>query len=148
MKRILLFTVVFSLILSVLSYASPQGMSTYENLCAIEDDFIVRCKGVGVEDEALKAFLDDMDSTVAAFQTPIYAQDLDTYFITVLLQVMQKEEHIPILIAFDMAYQEEIVHMLTYRTVPDCMSNFKRIVFNEKLIFEMDDDYIGVHDPA
>ncbi len=147
MKRIVLFVIMFSLILPVLSYASPQGMTTYENLCALEDDFIVRCRNVGVSDEALEAFLDDMDATVAAFQTPIYVQDLDTYFITVMLQVMQKEEHIPVLIAFDMAYQEEIVHMLTYRTVPDCMSTFKRIVFNEKLIFEVVDDYIPVYEP-
>ncbi len=147
MKKTLLCILMLSLFLSVFCYAAPQGMTTYENLCALEDEFILRCRNMGVSDEALEAFLDEMDATVAAFQTPIYVQDLDTYFITVLLQVMQKEAHIPVLIAFDMAYQEEIVHMLTYRTVPDSMSNFKRIVFNEKLIFEVEDDYIPVYEP-
>ena len=144
MRKTILLIVIFSMIMSVFSYASPQGMSTYENLCALDDDFIVRCKGVGVTDEQLELFLDDMDAVVAAFQTPIYTQDLDTYFITVMLQVMQKEEHIPILIAFDMAFQEEITYMLTYRMVPECMSNFKRIMFNEKLIFELEEDIFGV----
>lgn len=141
MRKFVLSILIITFLISNFAFVSLcEGMSTYENLCALSDDFIIRLKSINVSDEAIEKFLDDMDATVDTFQANIYAQDLDAYFITVLLQNMQKEEHLPILIGFDLCFQEEIAYMLNNKKVPDNMSNFKLIMFNDKLIFEEPDD--------
>lgn len=141
MKRLITFILLTSILISLfpLSVLSDE-MTTYETMCAIEDDFILRMSRLGVEDEYVKSFVDTMDNVVNSFQSSIYAQDLDEYFITVFLQAISNEAHIPVLIAFDTAYQEEILYMLNYRKVPECMYNFKMIMFYDKLIYEVPSD--------
>ncbi len=141
-KFVLTFLIITFLISNFAFVSLGEGMSTYENLCALSDDFIIRLKSVNISDEAIENFINDMDATVDNFQSNIYAQDLDAYFITLLLQTMQKEENLPILIGFDLCFQEEIAYMLNYKKVPDNMSNFKLIMFNDKLIFEEPEDDI------
>lgn len=137
MKKIIALLLVFVFCLSDINFVfAEDGMSTYENLVSIEDEFITRIKNTGVTDEQIELFLDDMDAVVDGFQSDIHMSDIDAYFITVLLQVMQQEMHIPILIAFDTAYQEEISYMLQYRMVPKSMTNFKFIVFANKIFVE------------
>lgn len=144
MRKFVLTVLIVAFLISNFTFISLcEGMSTYENLCALSDDFVTRLKSASISDEIIKNFIDDMDATVEAFQSNIYAQDLDAFFITLLLQTMQKEEYLPILIGFDLCFQEEIAYMLNYKKVPDNMSNFKLILFNDKLIFEEPkEDYI------
>ena len=139
-KFVLTFLIITFLISNFTFVSLCEGMSTYENLCALSDNFIIKLKSANISDEAIEKFLNDMDATVDEFKSNIYAQDLDAYFITVLLQTMQKEEHLPILIGFDLCFQEEIAYMLNFKKVPDSMANFKLIVFNGKLIFEEPED--------
>ena len=147
MRKFVLIFLITAILISNFAFVSlAEGMSTYENLCSLSDNFIVKLKSINISDEAIEKFIDEMDATVDTFQANIYAKDLDAYFITVLLQTMQKEEHLPILIGFDLCLQEEIAYMLNHKKVPDSMSNFKLIMFNDKLIFEEPDDdvIIGV----
>ena len=147
MRKFVLTFLITAFLISNFTFVSLcEGMSTYENLCALSDEFIIRLKNINISDEAIEGFLDDMDATVDTFQASIYAQDLDAYFITVLLQSMQKEENLPILIGFDLCFQEEIAYMLNYKKVPDNMSNFKLIMFNDKLIFEEPDGDVVIED--
>ncbi|MBR4892473.1 MAG: S-layer homology domain-containing protein [Clostridia bacterium] len=141
MKRFITFILLTSILISLfpLSVLSDE-MTAYELMCASEDDFILRMARLGVEDEYVKSFVDTIDNVVNSFQESIYAQDLDEYFITVFLQALQKETHISVLVAFDLEYQEEILYMLNYRKVPDCMYNFKTIIFHDKLIYDDSSD--------
>ena len=50
---------------------------------------------------------------------------------------MQLPDNIPVLIAFDKAYQEEIAYMGVYRKVPSSMNTFKITVFADKLIIDI-----------
>ena len=142
MKKYIALFVLISVLACFLNITvSSAEASTFEKLSSLEDDFILRMRTAGIPDEMTELFLNDIDAVVDSFQASIYEQDLDAYFITVLLQIMQKEEHIPILVAFDMMYQEEIIYMLETRLVPECMYTFKMVVFYDKLIFEVPDDY-------
>ncbi len=137
MKKLLAFFIALFLLLTSIMPVFSESMSTYENLKSVGDEFITRIVEAGASEEQVKEFLDDMDATIRSFQEGIYMSDIDTYFITILLQNMQNPDNIPVLIAFDRAYQEEIAYMGVYRKVPASMNNFKITVFADKLIIDV-----------
>lgn len=138
MKKVFALLLSFVLFFSNINFITFAKMSTYDNLVSIDDPFIYKIKEGGVTDAQLKAYLGDLDDLIGSFKESIYMSDLDAYFITLILQVMQKERHIPILVAFDMTHQEEINYMLVNKTVPDSLNNFKLILFGDKVLVEVD----------
>lgn len=137
MKKKICIFLILCLLVSNCNFVFSERMSTFENLKNVDDEFITRLVDAGATEDAIKSFLDDMDTTIRSFQEGIYMSDIDIYFITILLQNMQLEKNISVLIAFDTAYQEEIRYMGMYRKVPSSMTNFKITVFADKLIIDV-----------
>lgn len=124
--------------------AEKQGLSSYENLLSLDDPFIAKMQEGGASAEEIEAFLDDVDAYVASFQNNIYKEDADLYFIYIILQIMQQEEHLSVLVAFDMTCQEEILYMNENRKVPKNFETFKMVVMSPVIIVEL----IGGYDPG
>jgi len=135
-KKISVFLIICLLFCNS-GFVYSARMSTFENLKNVGDEFITRLAAAGATEDAIEAFLNDMDATIGSFKEGIYMSDIDVYFITILLQNMQLEENLSVLIAFDSAYQEEIRYMGMYRKVPASMNNFKITVFADKLIIDV-----------
>ncbi len=110
-----------------------EEVSTFLRLKDMNDMFIQKMLLGGATAPELEAFLNDMDAVLYGFQEGVRIEDIDSFFITILLQTMQKEEHINVLIAFDLNFQEEMIYMLSEKKVPESMSYFKFIFFGDKV---------------
>lgn len=120
-------------------FVSAEESSTYSALVFIEDPFVGRLMEYeGMTAGQVEAFMDDVDDFIASFQENIYESDADTIFITILLQIMQREEHLPVMVAFDAMFPEEIAYMLQYRKVPEVMGNFMDVAMRRKIIIEVE----------
>lgn len=140
MKKFVLAMLLFSILIANFNFISfCNDMSTYENLSLLNDEFIIRLKNAGATDSDIKAYLDEIDSIVDSFQTGIYKQDIDEYFITIMLQVMMN--HNVVLVAFMMEYDSEIVYMTETRQVPPNMHSVRDRVFYDKIIIDVDYSY-------
>ena len=124
--------------------AENQGLSSYENLLSLDDPFITRMLEGGATSEEIERFLDDVDTYVDGFQNHIYKEDADLYFIYIILQIMQREKHLSVLVAFDMTCQEEITYMNEHRKVPKNFSTFMMVVMSPVIIVEL----VGGYDPG
>lgn len=118
--------------------SAEEQNSTYSALVFIEDPFVNRL--MEYEDMTagqVEAFMNDVDALIEGFQENIYESDADTIFITILLQVMQREEHLPVMVAFDAMFPEEIAYMLQNRQIPDLMRTFMDVAMRRKIIIEV-----------
>lgn len=131
MKKIISLLLVLALVFCGV-YAEGED-STFLKLIDVNDSFISKLLMGGATAEEIEALVNDMDDFVAGFQENIIMQDIDSFFITILLQTIQQEEHLNVLIAFDSMFQEEMVYMLEERKVPDSMNYFKIILFGDKV---------------
>ncbi len=136
MKKWIAFLMLFVLLSG--SVSAGEGNSTYSALVFVDDPFVVKLMEYeGMTAPQIEQFMDAVDEFIAGFGENIFEADADTMFITILLQVMQREEHLPVLVAFDAMFPEEIAHMLQTRTVPSVMKRFMDISMREKIIIEV-----------
>ncbi len=136
MKKWIAFLMIFVLLAG--SAAADEGNSTYSALVFVEDPFVAKLlQYEGMTGSQIEQFMDAVDEFIAGFGENIYEVDVDTMFITILLQVMQREEHLPVLVAFDAMFPEEIDHMLQTRTIPSVMKRFMDVAMREKVIIEV-----------
>ncbi len=115
-----------------------EEVSTFYRLINVNDSFVQKMLLGGATAPELEAFLDDMDAVLDGFLESVRIEDIDSFFITILLQTMQEEEHINVLVAFDLNFQEEMLYMFSEKKVPESMSYFKFIFFGDKVFIPAD----------
>ncbi len=138
LKKWTAFLVTVVLVAGTIFVSAEDENSTYSALVFIDDPFVNRLMEYeGMTAGQVESFMDDIDDFIASFKENIYESDADTIFITILLQVMQREEHLPVMVAFDAMFPEEIAYMLQYRKVPEVMGNFMDVAMRRKIIIEV-----------
>ncbi len=135
MKKWIAFLLLFVLLTGSVA---GEGNSTYSALVFVDDPFVSKLMAYqGMTASQIQQFMDAVDEYITGFGENIYEADADTMFITILLQVMQREEHLPVLVAFDAMFPEEISHMLQTRTLPPVMKRFMDVAMRGKVIIEV-----------
>ena len=132
LKKWTAFLVTVVLVAGTIFVSAEDENSTYSALVFIDDPFVSRLMEYeGMTAGQVESFMDDIDDFIASFKENIYESDADTIFITILLQVMQREEHLPVMVAFDAMFPEEIAYMLHLypRLQPAMAMTFHRISF-------------------
>ncbi len=136
--RYIAWMLCFVLLCCSVSVCAQDSNSTYTALVFVDDPFIskmLQCEDISPQQ--LEAYMDDVDAFIGNFKEQIFEADADTMFITVLLQVMQQEEHIPVLLAFDLMFLEEIAYMLAHRTVPKLLHRFRDVAMRRVVMIEV-----------
>lgn len=138
LKKWIAFWMTIVLLTGTVFVSAKEENSTYWALVFVEDPFVGGLmKYEGMTAGQAESFMDDVDGVIANFKESIYESDADTIFITVLLQVMQQEEHLPVMVAFDAMFPEEIAYMLQHRKVPEKLRNFMDVAMRRKIIIEV-----------
>jgi hypothetical protein len=107
-------------------------MSTYEYLSNYDAPLIERFRSGGLRDDVIKGFMDLMDKEADALKKPESLETLESYFIQLLVFCMLKEEYMPVQIALDMRFKEELEYMGQER-VPEAFQAFFKSVMYDKV---------------
>jgi hypothetical protein len=112
--------------------AFGRNMSTYDYLSNYDSQLIERFRSGGLRDEVIKGFMDSMDKEADALQKPEDIETLESYFIQLLVYCMLKEEYMPVQIALDMRFKDELEYMNQER-VPEAFQSFFKSVMYDKV---------------
>ena len=138
LKRRTALVLIIAILVSFCTCLGEEQSSTYSALAFVDDPFIKHLLEYdGMTEAQVENFMDDVDDYIDSFQENIYESDEDAMFIAIILQVMQREEHLPVMVAFDAMFPDEIVYMLETRKVPEVMHNFRDISMRRRVIVEI-----------
>lgn len=125
MKRLIAACLV--LVITVLqgSVCFAREVSTYDVLLNMDPLLIERFQQGGLPEEMIRSFMDVLDHEADKLQKPEDRETLENYFLSLLLlYIFQQEKYLPVMVAFDQAFQEEVEYIAETGRVPKSMEIF------------------------
>ena len=144
MKRIFSFVLVLVMLLQG-TVCFAREVSTYDVLLNMDPALIERFSAGGLSEEMTRSFMGVLDEEADKLQKPEDRETLENYFLTLLLlYIFQQEKYLPVMVAFDQQFQEEVAYIAETGRVPESMEIFFLSVMGNSLAYvtpEPDDFY-------
>ena len=136
-KKLLSFFLVLAMLCVGSSVCFARNVSTYDVLVNMDPLLLERFREGGLNDEMLRAFIDVLDAEADKLQKPEDRETLEGYFLSLLLlYVFQQERFLPVMVAFDQNFQNEVIAIGETGRVPESMEIFFLSVMGNNLAYQ------------
>ena len=125
---------------------SAENISAYDQLMEKDPQLISHFLEDGLDEEILQGFIGIMEEEANRIKTPEAREIMEDYFINLLLYAMQLDDYIPVMIALDVSFPEEIIYLGENWRVPPRFEIFFLILM-EKNIAPESDSHEEYHPP-
>lgn len=137
MKKLLAFFLSLVLFVSQSSVCFAREVSTYDVLMNMDPVLLERFREGGLSDEMIQSFMGVLDNEADKLQKPEDRETLEQYFLSLLLlYVFQQERFLPVMVAFDQNFQEEVVYIAETGRVPQSMEIFFLSVMGNNIAYQ------------
>lgn len=137
MKKLLAFFLILAMLVSQGSVCFAREVSTYDVLMNMDPNLLERFRSGGLSDEMIQSFMGILDDEADKLQKPEDRETLEQYFLSLLLlYVFQQERFLPVMVAFDQHFQEEVVYIAETGRVPDSLEIFFLSVMGNNIAYQ------------
>ncbi len=145
MKRLIAVLMAVVMLLLQSSVCFAREVSTYDVLLNMDPELIDRFSEGGLSEEMIRSFMGVLDDEADKLQKPEDRETLENYFLTLLLlYIFQQEKYLPVMVAFDQEFQEEVAYIAETGRVPESMEIFFLSVMGNNLAYvpPQEEDFI------
>lgn len=136
MKKITAFVLILAMLLMSCSVCFARDVSTFDVLSNMDNALLERFRAGDLSDEMIKSFMDVLDDEADKLQKPEDRQTLEQYFLSLLLlYVFQQERFLPVMVAFDQQFQEEVVYIAETGKIPESLEIFFLSVMGNNIAY-------------
>lgn len=144
MKQLTAFLLVLVLLFSQVCVCFARTVSTYDVLLNMDPSILSRFQEGGVSEEMMREFMGILDEEADRLQKPEDRETLENYFLSLLLlYVFQREKFVPVMVAFDQQFPEEVTYIAETGRVPESMELFFLSVMGRNIAYSPPDDVGG-----
>lgn len=137
MKRLLAFCMMLVMLISQISVCYAREVSTYDVLTNMDPGLLDRFRQGGLSDEMIQSFMGILDDEADKLQKPEDRETLEQYFLSLLLlYVFQQERFLPVMVAFDQHFPEEVVYIAETGRVPESLEIFFLSVMGKSIAYQ------------
>jgi len=113
-----------------------REVSTYDVLLNMDPILIERFLESGLSEEMIRSFMGVLDEEADKLQKPEDRETLENYFLSLLLlYIFQQEKYLPVMVAFDQYFQDEVNYIAETGRVPESMEIFFLSVMGNNIAY-------------
>ena len=136
MKKLIAFLLSITMIFVQGSVCFAREVSTFQVLTNMDPVLLDRFREGGLSDEMIKSFMGILDSEADKLQKPEDRETLEQYFLSLLLlYVFQQERFLPVMVAFDQQFPEEVAYIAETGRLPDSLEIFFLSVMGNSIAY-------------
>lgn len=137
MKKLMLFFLILAMLCMQGSVCFAREVSTYDVLMNMDPALLDRFRAGGLADDTIRAFIDVLDTEADKLQKPEDRETLESYFLSLLLlYIFQQERFLPVMVAFDQMFPDEVAYIGDTGRIPESMEIFFLSVMGNNLAYQ------------
>ena len=124
MKKLIAFLLITAMLFLQVSVCFAREVSTFDVLMNMDPVLLERFRAGGLSDEMIQGFMGVLDEEADKLQKPEDRETLEQYFLSLLLlYVFQQERFLPVMVAFDQEFPEEVIYIAETGRLPRSVKN-------------------------
>lgn len=136
MKKLIAFLLITAMLFMQGSVCFAREVSTFDILTNMDPGLLDRFREGGLSDEMIQSFMGVLDTEADKLQKPEDRETLEQYFLSLLLlYVFQQERFLPVMVAFDQEFPEEVSYIAETGRLPQSLEIFFLSVMGNNLAY-------------
>ncbi|MBP3448802.1 MAG: S-layer homology domain-containing protein [Clostridia bacterium] len=136
MKKLIAFLLITAMLFLQVSVCFAREVSTFDVLMNMDPVLLERFRAGGLSDEMIQGFMGVLDEEADKLQKPEDRETLEQYFLSLLLlYVFQQERFLPVMVAFDQEFPEEVIYIAETGRLPESLEIFFLSVMGNSIAY-------------
>lgn len=137
MKKLIAFLLILVMLFLQGSVCFAREVATYDVLVNMDPGLLQRFRDGNLSDDMIRSFMGVLDEEADKLQKPEDRETLEHYFLSLLLlYIFQQERFLPVMVAFDQSFPEEVVYIAETGRVPESLEIFFLSVMGNNLVYQ------------